>query len=188
MKKIPTLFVRDPETHKVIDEVAPGCEWVLRYGSKAVATRKWDGTCVLIRDGIMYKRREVKPGRPVPDGFEIAEHDPNTGKTIGWLPTDRSNREDQWHFDGLSNAHSKLEDGTYELVGPKINGNSERLWPGHCLVRHGDTTVPDWYAHDYREVKRAVRELPWEGIVFHHPDGRMAKIKRRDFFGTGSVS
>jgi hypothetical protein len=30
-----------------------------------------------------------------------------------------------------------------------------------------------------------IRELldsrDWEGIVFHHPDGRMAKIKKRDF-------
>ena len=52
MNKIPTLFVRDPENmSRVTREVTPGCEWVL--AGEGVATRKWDGTNVLVevRDG-----------------------------------------------------------------------------------------------------------------------------------------
>lgn len=49
MKKIPTVFVRDPETNlkHVRDEVHPDCQWVL--DGEGVPTRKWDGTCVRVR-------------------------------------------------------------------------------------------------------------------------------------------
>jgi len=30
-------------------------------------------------------------------------------------------------------------------------------------------------------IRTFLEHAGWEGIVFHHPDGRMAKIKGRDF-------
>ena len=47
MEKIPTVFVRDDATNRkhVRDEVHPACGWVL--AGEGVATRKFDGTCVL---------------------------------------------------------------------------------------------------------------------------------------------
>ena len=47
MRKIPTLFVRDWDGDRryVLDEVAPGCEWVTK--GDGIATRKYDGTCVM---------------------------------------------------------------------------------------------------------------------------------------------
>ena len=44
MRKIPTLFVRDPDDMKhVLPVVNEGCEWALT-DPYARATRKWDGT------------------------------------------------------------------------------------------------------------------------------------------------
>ena len=59
MRKIPSLFKRDYEgTRLVYDEVVPGSEWVL--AGEGVATRKWDGTACMVRDGRLYKRYDCK--------------------------------------------------------------------------------------------------------------------------------
>ena len=34
---------------------------------------------------------------------------------------------------------------------------------------------------DYDDIREYLKRTPIEGIVYHGPDGRMAKIKRRDF-------
>ena len=55
MKKIPTLFERIYENHKVVgitDKVAPSMEWVLQ--GEGVATLKIDGSCCAIIDGVFY--------------------------------------------------------------------------------------------------------------------------------------
>lgn len=87
MKKIPKLFKFDRDNHRVIDEVTPGCEWVL--AGEGVATRKWDGTTVLVKpDQTLWKRYDAKPGRVPPPGFEPAqEPDLVTGHHPGWIPT-----------------------------------------------------------------------------------------------------
>ena len=81
MNKIPTIFVRDmaKQPALVTPVWSPGCEWV-RDG-EGVATRKYDGTSCLIRDGALFKRRELKPGDKAPANFESLETDENTGKT-----------------------------------------------------------------------------------------------------------
>jgi hypothetical protein len=44
MRKIPTLFVRDPDDRRhVTEQITPGCEWVT--AGEGTATRKYDGTC-----------------------------------------------------------------------------------------------------------------------------------------------
>ena len=50
MKKIPTLFERKFENHRVMgvtEKVMPGYEWVLQ--GEGTATVKIDGTCCMIR-------------------------------------------------------------------------------------------------------------------------------------------
>lgn len=45
VRKIPTLFQRDPADRKhVLPQVNPDAEWVL--DGEGIATRKYDGTCV----------------------------------------------------------------------------------------------------------------------------------------------
>ena len=60
MKKIPTLFVREFENHKIIrvtEQVTPGMEWVLN--GDGIATIKWDGTCCMIKNGELYKQTQL---------------------------------------------------------------------------------------------------------------------------------
>ena len=86
MKKIISLFQRNYETDRLVrDEVVPGAEWVL--AGDGVATRKWDGTCCMVRDGRLFKRYDVKKGRTPPPDFEPAQDaDATTGHWPGWVP------------------------------------------------------------------------------------------------------
>lgn len=174
MKKIPTIFVRDmtKQPALVTPEWTPGCEWV-RDG-EGVATRKWDGTSVLMRDGKMYKRRELRSGEVAPPDFESLGTDENTGRTVGWVPVG-DGPDDKWHREAACDA----PDGTYELVGPKINGNRDKFGT-HYLVRHGEEVL-SYVPRQFDSLKAWLEAHGMEGIVWHHPDGRMAKIKRRDF-------
>ncbi len=70
-------------------------------------------------------------------------------------------------------------DGTYELVGPKIQGNPEGFVE-HTLVSHDLCDVVD-APTDYEGLKAWFAGRDIEGVVWHHPDGRMAKIKAKDF-------
>ncbi len=180
MKKIISLFQRNYETDKLVrNEVVPGAEWVI--AGEGVATRKFDGTCCLIRDGKLFKRYEVKPGGKPPANFEPAnEVDGVTGKQQGWVPVG-DGPEDQWHrvaFDAITGT--PLPDGTYELIGPKIQGNPERC-EQHHLIPHGQWVLTDC-PRDFDSLKEYLSCKEIEGIVWHHPDGRMVKIKRKDFF------
>jgi hypothetical protein len=180
MKKIPTLFERDwdGDRSRVLDRVHPDCGWVL--AGEGVATRKVDGTCCLIRDGRLYKRQEFKPGQAIPDDFEEVGFDAETEKRVGWRPVGEG-PEDQWHHEAFANLAEKA-DGTYEMVGPRTQGNPEK-YPTQTLVPHTIATLGmvDAPPRDFAGLRAYLAERDIEGIVFHHPDGRMAKIKKRDF-------
>lgn len=173
MKKIPTIFVRDMSKQPalVVNRWNDGCEWV-RDGD-GVATRKWDGTSVLIRNTKLYKRRELRQGDVTPVDFESLGTDENTGKTVGWVPVG-DGPDDRWYREAPNPCH----DGTFELVGPKINGNKDEF-ESHALVAHG--YIQYAAPRTYDGLKAWLTENVIEGLVWHHPDGRMAKIKRRDF-------
>ena len=195
MKKIPTLFVRDKNNRKFVTEVvSPACTWVM--DGEGVATRKYDGTCVRIvhftYDGIplvgVQTRREVKNGRPLPKGFEVEDIDNFTGKTFGWEPYGQSGFtkfiDEALNLDEDGYADPEhFPEGTYELIGPKINGNPEGV-DSHQLIRHGADIIDIKVDLTYfwiKEIMSRFRTLGYEGLVWHHPDGRMAKIKVRDF-------
>jgi hypothetical protein len=72
-----------------------------------------------------------------------------------------------------------LIDDTYELCGTKINGNNEKLLT-HILIRHGKTKFVDC-PRTFEEIKEWFKGKDIEGIVWHHEDGRMVKIKKKDF-------
>ncbi len=94
MQKIISLFQRNYDGDRLVrDEVVPGAEWVI--AGEGVATRKWDGTAVLVRDGRLFARYDAKRGKTPPAGWEAAqEPDPVTGHWPGWIeatrPEDRS--------------------------------------------------------------------------------------------------
>lgn len=178
MRKIPTMFARSDDRRTVIDQVTPGCEWVT--AGEGVGTYKYDGTCVHVsnNDGVLivWTRREVKFGSLRPEGFIEVDHDDTTGKTVGWEPAEAS---------GFSKFIDEATDqfngptGTYELIGPKINGNPEGV-NTHRLMSHAAAPIIQ-APRDYNGLRAFLADFNGEGIVWHHPDGRMAKIKRRDF-------
>jgi hypothetical protein len=193
VNKIPTLFRRSNEDRRyVLNEVNPGCEWVL--AGEGTACRKYDGTCVMYDGERWWARREVKPGKKAPDGYVPLSTDEVTGKTVGWEPIEQSaffkflveagsndyGIADEYQFHG-----GKTRPGTYELIGPKVNGNPERT-DSHLLIRHGYRAAVDDDAvrglvRDFDSLAAWLAAHDWEGIVWHHPDGRMAKLKKRDF-------
>ena len=178
MQKIISLFQRNYDGDRLVrDEVVPGAEWVL--AGEGVATQKFDGTCCMLCDGVLYKRYEVKSGKTPPANFEAAsEVDPNTGKQQGWVPVG-DGPEDRWHREAIDNLDVK-EDGTYELCGPKVQGNPENL-SRHYLIPHGCVRIPS-APRTFNELREYFpRAGTMEGIVWHHQDGRMVKIKAKDF-------
>lgn len=202
MKKIISLFKRNYDGDGLVyDEVVPGAEWVIQ--GEGTATEKFDGTACMIRGGLLFKRYDRKAtrkarqqhiaGEPysekemkvVPKEWEPCEPEPDpvTGHWPGWVPVSNG-PDDQWHRGGKENvSRYYLLDGTYELVGPKVQGNPYEL-EEHQLWRHGFLRTRAFYKDPPRTfdgLKKWLFEIPVEGIVWHHDDGRMVKIKRRDF-------
>lgn len=181
MKKITTLFKRDfTNNGKITRGYADGVDWVLR--GEGVSTRKYDGTPVMIRDGKMYKRCEVKPGKIAPADFEEVDFDQKTGKRVGWVQVGWG-AEDQWFREAINGGNPDkvdISDGTYELLGPKVQGNPEHA-DKHYLQLHAEAEEYQNVPTDYDGLEAWLKGKDIEGIVWHHPDGRMAKIKLRDF-------
>lgn len=179
MRKIISLYQRNYDGDRLVrDEIVPGAEWVI--AGEGVATRKWDGTCCKIEKGELYKRYDAKNGKTPPDGFMPAQDpDPVTGHWPGWLKVGLG-PEDTYFREGFENRDvNDLDDGTYELVGPKVNGNPEGL-RYHTLIPHGDELITD-LPRDFYHISSFLSVAGIEGIVWHHPDGRMVKIKAKDF-------
>ncbi len=184
MKKIPTIFIRDlcAQPALVTPEVTPGCEWV--FAGEGVATRKYDGMCCAVIDGDLWKRREVKPGKTVPEGFVETDFDSVTGKKFGWLKLGEG-PDDKYFRDAKTFEHD-FQEGTYELLGPKVQGNPEgyeqRIW-----LKHSEAEVLKDVPRTFTGIMQYLKmgfypdNFIIEGIVFHHEDGRMAKIKGKDF-------
>lgn len=181
MKKIPTIFERDFENNPrfVTHKVNKVTQWV--FDGEGVATRKYDGTSCLVENGRLWKRFEVRPGGNAPFGFKEADFDETTGKKQGWVEVGNGN-EDKWHREAVGGNPDKvsLPDGTYELLGPKVQGNPEK-YEKHTLIKHSDAEQYTDFPRDFEGIKDRLRNMDIEGIVWHHPDGRMAKIKKRDF-------
>ncbi len=179
MKKIPCLFRRDftdQRNPKLLREVTPGCEWVL--AGEGMATRKWDGTACAIIGGKLHARYDAKRGKTAPVGaIPIGEPDAVTGHHPHWILADRP--EDKWIREAFTALEHKL-DGTYEAVGPKINSNHERM-EVHALLKHDAYVLAMISARTWDGLREYLTNSAIEGIVFHHADGRMAKIRRDDY-------
>lgn len=176
MKKIPTMFERDwnGDRSRVVNAIHPDCGWVA--AGEGWPTAKLDGTCCLVRNGALFKRRELRAGEKAPPGFEAEGTDQETGKTVGWVPVG-DGPDDRWHREAFA---TPMPDGTYELLGPKVQGNIEKR-ERHVLVKHDSLRLEHDAPRDFDGLRAWLAGRDMEGLVFHHPDGRMAKIKLRDF-------
>lgn len=203
MKKIPTLFVRVFEGHRikeVLPEVTPGMEWVLE--GKGAATIKFDGSCVAVRGGTWYRRFDAKPGRKIPEGaIPCGEADPVTGHWPHWVEIDMINTkaDEKWYvhaigewFRSQSNVdiakdycRSTDDFATFEAVGPHFNGNPYGF-QDDTLIMHG-SIMPEAYGdgheveRSFEGIRRWLEQHEEEGLVFWLKGVPMCKIKRSDF-------
>lgn len=189
MKKIPTLFERVYENHKVVgitDKITPGMEWVLE--GKGIATVKYDGSCCAIINGEFYKRYDAKHGKPIPDGAIKCqeEPDPITGHMPCWVKCDRGNPADKWFWAAYDNYKHELEffknddtisDGTYEAIGKHFQRNPYDH--DDTLIPHGKEIIE--VERTYEGIKKYLSVEKIEGIVFWRDGEPRCKIKRSDF-------
>lgn len=183
MRKIPTLFKREFEGHKVVKifpEVTPGFEWVLE--NEGSATIKVDGACCCIAAGEFYKRYDAKNGKPIPDGAIKCQNEPDpiTGHMPCWVKCDRNNPADKWFWVAYDDATKDypLPDGTYEAVGLHFNGNPYNL-DRDILIKHAQSIIT--VKRSFEGIKEWLMSHKEEGLVFWKDGVAQCKIKRSDF-------
>jgi len=181
MRKIPTLFIRNAaDPLRVVSEVNAQCQWVAK--GEGVATRKWDGRPLLFNDGLWYKRYtgDLRGYHGSAIGaIHCGEEDDTT--TIWWVLITYT-REDQHIRAAIETARlwSRNNNGTYEICGPNFCHNRERL-SSDCLIKHGSNGIFADAPVVFDDLRTWIFNMDVEGVVWHHPDGRMAKIKKSDF-------
>lgn len=191
MRKMPCVFVREFVNNRVAnitEQVTPGCEWVL--AGEGVPYIKRDGTACAVIGGALHRRYDAKRGKtPPPNAIPCESPDPVTGHWPHWLPvTDEP--QDKWFMAAWKSLptfepayeHCPLEDGTYELCGPHFQANPERLACDTFFSHIDEPVLHAWATSPtFESLRKLVSVWDHEGIVFHHEDGRMAKIRRADF-------
>lgn len=178
MKKIPTLFERVYENHRIVDikpNITPGCEEAFLHGD---ATMKIDGSCCAIIDGYFYKRYDAKKGKKPPVGaIPCCEPDPVTGHWPHWVRVVENDPADKWFSRAFKNT-PEIKDGTYEAIGPHFQRNPYGL-SDDILEPHGVKTID--IIRDFESIKKYLKEHNIEGIVFWLNGEPVCKIKRSDF-------
>lgn len=179
MKKIPTLFVREFDGHKIVgitNEITPGCEEAFLHGD---ATIKIDGSCCAIINGEFYKRYDARKGKTPPEGaIPCCDPDPITGHWPHWVKVDETNPGDKWFVAAKNNSGRHLSDGTYEAIGPHFQGNPYDLH-ADTLVEHGIGNA--YVERSFAGVKDFLEKHNIEGLVFWYQGKPVCKIKRTDF-------
>lgn len=185
MKKIKTIFLKDSIDH-MTDIPDPELAWV--FAGEGTPHCKLDGTSCMFKNEVLYKRfdrkLDKKGNRKEAPNIWIPcqpEPDPITNHWPGWTPV-TNHPCDKWHREAFNNTidHS---DGTYELIGPKIQTNAANIL-NHHLVKHTETAIiPVEYPITYLSMSLFMCKYKHEGIVFHRNNATqdMAKIRRSDF-------
>lgn len=197
MRKIPTLFERIYENHRVvgiIDKLTDERLQVVLDG-KCVPTVKIDGSCCAVINNKWYKRYDAKAGKKVPEGAIPCQYSPDqvTGHWPHWVELNPDKADDKWYIIAFKNYFNDLiektriqnpiiPDGTYEAIGPHFQGNPYNL-KMDTLYKHGDSIIEELFNKpltidiliDYLSNNKI------EGIVFWYNNEPLCKIKRSDF-------
>lgn len=182
MDKIPTLFMRDLENKSLVTpEVNPQAAWLLT--EPATATVKRDGTniCLSVGGGeVLYVHKRRNP----------TKKQKAAGMQPYYVPADREDPADKHIFAAVDNTNvSWWPNGDWpcEALGPKIQGGIESdfpyLYPFSLYPDTLDENPASWVPQTnlFDTVRGCLERHPIEGIVWHSADGKMVKIKRRDF-------
>jgi hypothetical protein len=182
MEKIPTLFERDGR-FRVVNRPRSECAWV--FDGEGTGTEKLDGTNVrlTVRSGQLVrveKRRNPSKAQK------------EQGIVDGWYVDAGGAADDRWILEAAQGTDvSAWPDGEHacEALGPRIQGNSLGLAEHLCVPFNLEAPVYADVPRTYDGLRAYLSTLDShyapghlaEGIVFHHADGRRAKIKRKDF-------
>ena len=184
MKKIPTVFERIYENHKVVG-ILPNIREDLKLAFyHGDATIKFDGSCCAIINGELYKRFDYKPGRKLLDGAIPCQEsaDPVTGHFPHWVKCSVNNSSDKWFIEAFNYSlywhRGFLPDGTYEAIGKHFNGNPYN-YEFDELIRHGFRHL--FVERNFDAISRYLHFHNVEGIVFWYNGKPVCKIKRTDF-------
>lgn len=200
-------FDRDGEKYLAEDVLNSGIKTLLENNVKYIVTAKIDGTCCIIRDGKLLKRRDIKPGKMIPKNWIQTGVDKDK-HLIGFMELEKG---DKWHYD----AHYKNDDGIYdftrirllhndngkmrfdfidvdklnglsvELIGPKFQNNPHNVMH-HCVVIHGSIVLTDFPLltsttsknEIYHWMTTSEKAKFIEGIVVHFENGEKYKLHR----------
>lgn len=186
MKKIPTIFMRAKcISDRVYDVINPECQWVFDRDENdeyvGGVLRKYDGLCCMIENGVLWKRAVV------PSPHEISD---NLRQSLLIQLDDINNTDIVWYRVPINEVHSQYfeaykrlidaANGTYELIGPDINGNPEKC-DSVRLMRHDHAPSVFIPNRNFEDIKWLLEHHDIYGYVFVHPDGRKAKINRTHF-------
>lgn len=193
--KLRSPFVRAGNPYLVTPTTDPDLEWVFNTpGVKAVD--KLDGTnvCVHIHNQRIVAADNRKTRKF--DGHVQTRGDAWNGMLLEGL----SHAIQRKWLSPNTNTNTSAIYG--ELIGPKINGNRHQLthhlfvpfdylakschWKSFVQNTHPKTfeAISEWFKDHLPSLfnqRMKLPPIPAEGVVFHHPDGRMAKL-RRDMF------
>jgi len=184
MPKIESPFVREMIDGKYLltDKITEGYEWVFEDES-VMAIEKLHGTnvSIVIIDG------------NVTEMYNRTERVPFINKTKAWMTQGLLESKKRGYLEVLG-------DGQHfgELIGPRVNSNpyhlNEHMWipfktyaQKHLLYKSWGKypkdfdTISAWFKDDLFSLLNRTRSTGSEfveGVVFTHPDGRMAKLRR----------
>lgn len=150
MKKIPTLFVREFEGHKI----------------KRITREFTNDEC---------KRAFLEGAIKCQE-----EPDPITGHLPCWVKVEYLNPADIWFrkaYENYEMLYDAPEDGTYEAIGKHFQGNPyNRCYD--ILIPHGrDITILE--DRTFEGVKKFLETFPQEGLVFWLDGKPIAKSKEQ---------
>lgn len=184
MKKIPTMFVRVFDGHKIVDITNDFTSDICKEAlEKGIPTVKYDGTCCYIdKDGRLYARFDAKQGRKIPDGAIPCDvPDPVTGHWPHWVPCDSDPVKYKWHIKAFEKLFDPEFGSTYEAIGKHFNGNPYDM-DEDILVKHGaDEILCSEKLRSFDEIKEFLQNHNIEGIVYWLNGEPVCKIKRTDF-------
>jgi hypothetical protein len=189
MPKIECPFIRKEidGRYLITSEINPGYEWVFTDETvKAIEKLHGTNVSILIIEGAVV------------EAYNRTERIPFINKGKAFITQGLLNSKERGYIEFLP-------DGQHfgELVGPKVNGNpynlKEHLWipfesyaQKHLMYKSWGKypktfdTISAWFEKDLLALFYAInndgdRKGFVEGIVFTHPNGSLAKI-RRDMF------
>lgn len=179
---MPSLYPRNFQSKGnlyITSQVNKGVDWVFQPGT--IATQKFDGTCCFFNEetGVLYKRYDYKrkSERSLPTGAISCQYEPDekTDHWPHWIPVIKGDPENWMHeIPPMPTVH-----GTYELCGPKINGNPEKL-ENYQFLKHGSVVFEN-VPLTVVGLTKFLKERDIEGIVFHGPYNEMAKVTKEGF-------